>query len=47
MSDLGECAIQTYNGGIMFVSYLISVVGAQTTLELLSRRTHIKGAYNW
>ncbi|KAI7905733.1 uncharacterized protein BX663DRAFT_549700 [Cokeromyces recurvatus] len=42
-----ECAIKSFNGGIIFVSYIISVIGAQTTLELLSRRTHIKGIYNW
>ncbi|KAG0748337.1 hypothetical protein G6F62_001174 [Rhizopus arrhizus] len=40
-------AIQNYNGGIIVVSYLISVVGAQTTLELLTKRTHIHGLYNW
>lgn len=40
-------AVQNYNGGIIVVSYLISVVGAQTTLELLTQRTHIHGLYNW
>ncbi|KAI9251199.1 hypothetical protein BY458DRAFT_463715 [Sporodiniella umbellata] len=40
-------ATQQYNGGIIFLSYLISVIGAQTTLELLTRRTHIHGTYNW
>lgn len=40
-------AYQEYNGGIIFVSYLVSVLGAQTTLELLTRRTHIRGLYNW
>ncbi|KAI8639264.1 hypothetical protein BD408DRAFT_421670 [Parasitella parasitica] len=40
-------AAQSFNGGIIFVSYLISVAGAQTTLELLTRRTHIRGYYNW
>ncbi|KAG1051665.1 hypothetical protein G6F43_006146 [Rhizopus delemar] len=39
--------VQNYNGGIVFVSYLISVIGAQTTLELLTKRTHIHGLYNW
>jgi hypothetical protein len=47
MDAMGQTAIQTYNGGIIFVSYLISVAGAQTTLELLTRRTHIRGYYNW
>ncbi|KAI8639850.1 hypothetical protein BD408DRAFT_370919 [Parasitella parasitica] len=40
-------ALQTYNGGIIFVSYLIAVMGALTTLELLQRRTHMRGHYNW
>lgn len=40
-------ALKRYNGGIMFVSYLVAVAGAQTTLELLNRRTHITGLYNW
>ncbi|KAI9468932.1 MAG: hypothetical protein EXX96DRAFT_589771 [Benjaminiella poitrasii] len=47
MSLTDYYAKKSYNGGIVFVSYLIAVVGAQTTLELLSRRTHIRGAYNW
>ncbi|KAI8879931.1 hypothetical protein K501DRAFT_192481 [Backusella circina FSU 941] len=45
--DLGSPAVQQYNGGIIFVSYIIAVVGAMTTLELLIRRTHIRGLYNW
>ncbi|RCH91955.1 hypothetical protein CU097_011343 [Rhizopus azygosporus] len=40
-------ATQYFDGGIIFVSYIISVIGAQTTLELLTRRTHIHGLYNW
>lgn len=40
-------AIQTYNAGTIFVSYVIAVVGAMTTLELLQRRTHFRGKYNW
>ncbi|OAD76555.1 hypothetical protein PHYBLDRAFT_142074 [Phycomyces blakesleeanus NRRL 1555(-)] len=39
--------IQHFDGGIIFLSYLISVVGAQTTLELFTRRTHFSGLYNW
>ncbi|KAI9010516.1 hypothetical protein CLU79DRAFT_773382 [Phycomyces nitens] len=38
---------QNFNGGIIFLSYLISVIGAQTTLELFTRRTHFRGLYNW
>ncbi|KAI8067843.1 hypothetical protein BC940DRAFT_300581 [Gongronella butleri] len=40
-------AYQQFNGGIVFVSYIISVIGSMTTLELLSRRTHIRGRVNW
>ncbi|KAI9301746.1 hypothetical protein BJ944DRAFT_271010 [Cunninghamella echinulata] len=40
-------AIQDFNGGFVFVSYIISVIGSMTTLELLSRRTHIRGRNNW
>ncbi|KAG2231577.1 hypothetical protein BDF21DRAFT_395626 [Thamnidium elegans] len=47
MEYAAEVAQQNYDGGIIFVSYLISVIGAQTTLELLNRRTHITGLYNW
>ncbi|CAO3614723.1 unnamed protein product [Cunninghamella blakesleeana] len=42
-----EPTIQIFNGGIVFVSYIISVIGSMTTLELLSRRTHIRGRNNW
>lgn len=47
MEYVAEAAQTHYNGGIMFVSYLVAVAGAQTTLELLNRRTHISGVYNW
>lgn len=47
MEYVAVAAQKHYNGGIMFVSYLIAVAGAQTTLELLNRRTHITGVYNW
>ncbi|ORY96859.1 hypothetical protein BCR43DRAFT_492392 [Syncephalastrum racemosum] len=40
-------ARQHFNAGFIVVSYLISVAGAMTTLELLMRRTHYKGLYNW
>lgn len=40
-------AAQSFNGGIIFVSYVIATVGAQTALELLGRRTHINGIRNW
>lgn len=40
-------ATQHYDAGIVTLSYFISVVGAMTALELLQRRTHIRGYYNW
>ncbi|KAI8332865.1 hypothetical protein BC941DRAFT_505014 [Chlamydoabsidia padenii] len=40
-------AIQQFNGGIIFVSFVISTIGSMTTLELLRRRTHIRGRKNW
>jgi NO-binding membrane sensor protein with MHYT domain len=40
-------AIQQFNGGIIFVSFVISVIGSMTTLELLRRRTHFRGRNNW
>lgn len=42
-----QVADQKFNGGIIVVSYIISAIGAMTALELLTRRTHIKGLYNW
>lgn len=45
--NLSTPAQQNYNAGIIFLSYVIAVIGAFTTLELLQRRTHIRGYYNW
>jgi NO-binding membrane sensor protein with MHYT domain len=39
-------AEQHFDAGIIVLSYVVSVIGAQTTLELLGRRTSIKGSYN-
>ncbi|KAI8992433.1 hypothetical protein BDB01DRAFT_778437 [Pilobolus umbonatus] len=38
---------KNYNVGIVIISYLVAVLGSMITLELLTRRTHIKGVYNW
>ncbi|KAI9261672.1 hypothetical protein BDA99DRAFT_538059 [Phascolomyces articulosus] len=38
---------QYFNAGIIVTSYIIAVIGAMTTLELLTQRTHYKGSYNW
>ncbi|RCH98473.1 hypothetical protein CU097_007174 [Rhizopus azygosporus] len=45
--DFKSAARQEYSGGIIFTSYVIAVLGAMTTLELLTKRTHISGFYNW
>lgn len=39
-------ANQKFDAGLIVLSFIISVIGAQTTLELLGRRTSVKGAYN-
>ncbi|PQE26155.1 MHYT domain signaling protein [Rutstroemia sp. NJR-2017a BBW] len=36
-----------YDAGGIFLSYLVSLVGAWTALELLNLRTTRKGRYNW
>ncbi|KAL4887590.1 hypothetical protein BJY04DRAFT_4725 [Aspergillus karnatakaensis] len=52
MSDLdifpheGRAAV-SYLGGYIFLSYVVSVMGCTTTLELLHRRTSTAGFYNW
>ncbi|KAL4802348.1 hypothetical protein BDV18DRAFT_65422 [Aspergillus unguis] len=52
MSDLTsfasrEPAAVSYLGGYVFLSYVVSVMGCTTTLELLHRRTSTAGFYNW
>ena len=37
----------SYLGGYIFLSYVISLMGCATTLELLHRRTSRSGFYNW
>ena len=37
----------TYNAGFIVLSYVVSVVGGATALELLHRRTSRRGLYNW
>lgn len=36
-----------YNAGFIVLSYLVSLVGCITTLELLHRKTSRQGLYNW
>lgn len=35
-----------FNWGFVALSYLVSLIGAGSTLELINRRTSIKGRYN-
>ncbi|KAE8146401.1 hypothetical protein BDV25DRAFT_51582 [Aspergillus avenaceus] len=37
----------SYLAGYIFLSYVVSVMGCSTTLELLHRRTSRSGLYNW
>lgn len=37
----------SYLAGFIFLSYVISMMGCTTTLELLHRRTARAGLYNW
>ncbi|KAL5002055.1 hypothetical protein BDV10DRAFT_129889 [Aspergillus recurvatus] len=43
----GEPIAVSYIPGFIFLSYVISVMGCTTTLELLHRRTSTAGFYNW
>jgi NO-binding membrane sensor protein with MHYT domain len=36
-----------FSPGYVVLSYIISYIGAWTTLELINRRTAGKGLYNW
>lgn len=45
--ELGTVVLQSYNAGFIVLSYLISLAGCVTCLELLHRRTSRLGLYNW
>jgi NO-binding membrane sensor protein with MHYT domain len=42
-----EPVLARYHAGFAVLSYLVSLIGCVTTLELLHRRTSRHGAYNW
>ncbi|ERT01057.1 hypothetical protein HMPREF1624_02294 [Sporothrix schenckii ATCC 58251] len=42
----GKIVPQSFNGGFVTLSYIVSFIGAACTLELLNRRTAIKGVFN-
>lgn len=43
---LGHVVPQSYNAGFIALSYLVSLVGAASTLELINRRTGSRGFFN-
>ncbi|OBT61333.1 hypothetical protein VE03_09534 [Pseudogymnoascus sp. 23342-1-I1] len=43
----GRIVSREFTPGFVVLSYLVSFIGAWTTLELLQRRTAGKGLYNW
>ncbi|KAF4630239.1 hypothetical protein G7Y89_g7906 [Cudoniella acicularis] len=44
---VGNIVPRTFNPGYVVLSYLISYVGAWTAIELINKRTTMKGSYNW
>jgi hypothetical protein len=42
----GKIVPQSFNGGFVTLSYVVSLIGAASTLELINRRTAIKGIFN-
>lgn len=42
----GHIVPQSYNAGFVALSYLVSLVGAASTLELMNRRTGFRGVFN-
>ena len=46
-SYVGQQLYPSYKPGYIVLSYVISLTGCWTTLELLRRRTSSRGWYNW
>ncbi|KAF5019759.1 hypothetical protein F66182_8231 [Fusarium sp. NRRL 66182] len=42
----GHIVPQSYNAGFVALSYIVSLVGAGSTLELINRRTGLRGLFN-
>jgi NO-binding membrane sensor protein with MHYT domain len=42
----GHIVPQSYNVGFVALSFVVSLVGAGSTLELINRRTGLRGLYN-
>jgi hypothetical protein len=43
---VGQAVPVSYNVGFVVLSYVVSLLGAGSTLELINRRTSFKGLYN-
>ncbi|EPE10535.1 hypothetical protein F503_05630 [Ophiostoma piceae UAMH 11346] len=43
----GQIVPQSFNGGFVTLSYIVSLLGAASTLELINRRTAVKGIFNY
>jgi NO-binding membrane sensor protein with MHYT domain len=43
----GKHVSRNFSSGFVILSYVVSYVGAWTTLELINRRTAGRGLYNW
>lgn len=43
---IGHVVPRSFSGGYVALSYVVSVLGAASTLELLHRRTSAKGKLN-
>lgn len=42
----GHIVPRSFNGGFVTLSYIVSLIGALSTLELLNRRTSRNGVFN-
>lgn len=42
----GQMVHQQFNAGFVVLSYIVSLIGAGSTLELINRRTGLKGLFN-
>jgi hypothetical protein len=42
----GHIVPQSYNAGFVALSFLVSLVGAGSTLELINKRTGLRGFFN-
>ncbi len=42
----GQIVPRSFNAGFVALSYVVSLIGSTSTLELLNRRTAPKGSFN-